>query len=62
MDAKDFDKIADKLMVFRGRLPKQWDLSSEYAKERVNDMKDLIEHMLNELDQLARLEEMGWIK
>ena len=62
MDATDFDKMADKIMVFRGKLPKLYDLQSPYAYARVNDMLNLIEQMLTEIDILSEVYDKGWIK
>ena len=62
MDPIHYEKIADKLMQFRGKLPKDYHLSDDHAKSITENMKDLIEHMLNELDQYARLDELGMIR
>ena len=62
MDPVQYEKIADKLMQFRGKLPKDYHLSDDHAKSITDNMKDLIEHMLNELDQYARLDELGMIR
>ena len=62
MDPIHYTKIADKLMQFRGKLPKDYHINDELAKAMVDNMKDLIEHMLNELDTLARMDDQGWIK
>ena len=62
MDASHYEKIADKLMQFRGKLPKGYHMRDKHAESVVDNMKDLIEHMLNELDQLARMDDMGLIR
>lgn len=62
MDPVQYEKIADKLMQFRGKLPKDYHIHDEHAKAIVDNMKDLIDHMLNELDQLARLDDLGMIR
>lgn len=62
MDPIHYAKIADKLMQFRGKLPKDYHIDDEHAKAVLDNMKDLIEHMLNELDQLARLDDLGMIR
>jgi len=62
MDATHYDKIADKLVNFNSKLPQSVDLESSHAKTIVSDMKELIEHMLNEIDQIARLDDMGLIR
>jgi len=62
MDAIHYDKIADKLIQFNSKLPQQVDLEDEYAKDQVMRMKNLIESMLIEIDNLAIRDEKGWIK
>jgi hypothetical protein len=62
MDPVQYERIADKLMQFRGKLPKDYHLTDDHAQSIVDNMKDLIEHMLNELDQLARLDDLGMIR
>lgn len=62
MDPIHYEKIADKLMQFRGKLPKEYHLSTDYAHKRTEEMKELIDHLLNELTQYARADDMGWIR
>ena len=49
-------------MQFRGKLPKGYHMRDKHAESVVDNMKELIEHMLNELDQLARMDDMGLIR
>lgn len=62
MDAIHYDKIADKLIQFMGKLPKLGDLEDEYAKDQVNRMTNIIETMLIEIDNLAIRDEKGFIR
>jgi len=62
MDAIHYDKIADKLIQFNSKLPQQVDLEDEYAKDQVMRMKNLIESMLIEIDNLAIRDEKGFIR
>lgn len=62
MDAAHYEIIADKLMQFRGKLPKSYHLHDDHAFLVVKNMKELIEHLLNELDQLARMDDLGMIR
>lgn len=62
MDAIHYDKIADKLIQFMTKLPKLGDLEDEYAKDQVNRMKNIIETMLIEIDNLAIRDEKGFIR
>jgi ferritin-like protein len=62
MDAAHYEIIADKLMQFRGKLPKSYHLHDDHACSVVKNMKELIEHLLNEIDQIARMDDLGMIR
>jgi len=51
MDAKDIDKIADKLMNFRGKIPKyeDWPLNW-YQRECCEQLRNEIDRILEVLD------------
>ena len=61
MDPAHYEKIADRLMQFRGKIPKAYHLSDQYAQSIVENMQELIDHMLNEIDQLARIDDLGML-
>jgi hypothetical protein len=62
MDPIHYEKIADKLMQFRGKLPKDTHLTDAFAKKQVEDMKSDIEAFLFYLDRFAKMDEMGLIR
>jgi hypothetical protein len=62
MDPSHYEKIADRLMQFRGKIPKAYYLSDKHAQSIVDNMQELIDHMLNEIDQLARMDDLGLIQ
>jgi hypothetical protein len=49
-------------MQFRGKIPKAYYLSDKHAQSIVDNMQELIDHMLNEIDQLARMDDLGLIQ
>ena len=62
MDAIHYDKIADKLIQFNSKLPKDVDLECMHAKDWVKEMKTLIESMLIAVDNLAIRDEKGFLR
>lgn len=62
MDAQDYDKIVDKLMQFRGKLPDVGQLSQHKARMVTIDMKSKIDRLLMYIDEYAKLDSAGWIK
>ena len=62
MDAVQYEKIADKLMQFRGQLPKDSHLHTELGERCVDHIKNHIEELLNAIDWMARLDDAGLIR
>jgi hypothetical protein len=62
MDPIQYDKIADKLMQFRGKLPDANALSSLTARSYIDAMKSEIDLLLESIDRLAAFDEDGWIR
>jgi hypothetical protein len=62
MDAVQYEKIADKLMQFRGQLPKDSHVRTELGQRAVDHMKNQIEELLNAIDWMARLDDEGLIR
>ena len=62
MDAVNYDKIADKLMQFRGKLPDSNALSSLAARSYVDAMKAEIDSLLQSIDRLSILDDRGNIR
>lgn len=62
MDPTHYDKIADKLMQFRTKIPKNNTLSDHKARMTCDDLKIKIDALLMFIDEFAKLDEAGWIK
>ena len=62
MDPIHYDKIADKLMQFRGKLPISYTLSDIQAEFTVDQLKLYIDGLLANIDAFAELYAKGWIK
>jgi len=62
MDPVQYEKIADKLMQFRGKIPKNETLADHMARMTCDDMKIKIDHLLMFIDEFAKLDEAGWIR
>lgn len=62
MDAVHYEKIADALMQFRGKLPKDGTLSDKKAEFTVDHMKIQIDSLLSTIDIFADLDDKGWIR
>ena len=62
MDPTHYEKIADKLMQFRGKLPKHGTLSDKKAEFTVDQLKIYIDGLLANIDAYAELDEAGWIR
>tara|TARA_Y100000114_G_C11751844_1_gene324741 strand:+ start:92 stop:280 length:189 start_codon:yes stop_codon:yes gene_type:complete len=62
MDAQIYDKIVDKLMQFRGRIPVDGDLSHDGAIVAAATLRDHIDNLLNAIDKYAELDALGWLE
>ena len=54
MDATDFDKIVDKLMQFRGKLPKYEDGYTTHINSCTQQMLNEIDHLIEMIDLYSR--------
>ena len=62
MDPVHYEKIADALMQFRGKLPKDGTLSDKKAEFTVDQLKIYIDGLLKNIDVFADLDDRGWIR
>lgn len=62
MESTDYDKIADKLMQFRGKLPDVGQLEHHMARMVTINMKNEVDALLAYIDEYAKLDAAGWIK
>ena len=62
MDPVQYDKIADKLMQFRGKLPDVITLQNKEARMMVEFLKNSLDSVLSDIDAYAALDDQGWIR
>ena len=62
MDAKDYDKIVDKLMQFRGKLPKSGHVFALPAKLACKMLRDQVDDFILLIEEFAKLDDMGLIQ
>ena len=62
MDPIHYEKIADKLMQFRGKLPKDSHLQLRLARDVVDDVKNSLDVLLDMIDKLSADDEKGYIR
>ena len=62
MEPIHFDKIADKLIQFRSKLPQEINLESVVAINQTRSLKEDIDELLLLIDIYAELDEGGWIR
>ena len=62
MDAQEYDKIADKLLQLRGKIPVSGTLKLHHAKVAARNLRVSIDNLLEDLDKYAELDILGWIK
>lgn len=62
MDPAHYEKIADKLMQFRGKIPDDTNLQSRTAICALFELKKQIDDLLWQIDRTAELDEAGWIR
>jgi hypothetical protein len=61
--ARDFhEKIADKLMQYRGKIPKYGEVNDRVAKSAVYELTKAIDDLLWQIDNYAKCDALGWIK
>ena len=62
MDPVQYEKIADKLMQFRGKIPKNETLIDHEARMMCDKVKNQLDLLLMMIDEMARLNDAGWIR
>lgn len=62
MDARNHEKIADKLMQYRGKIPKYAEVNDRVAKCAVWELTKAIDDLLWQIDNYAKADDLGWIK
>lgn len=62
MNATDYDKIVDKLLVFRGKIPKSGQVFDPMPKLACKMMRDQVDDFILLIEEFAKLDQMGLIK
>ena len=62
MDPTHHEKIVDKLMQYRGKIPQAYHMDDDYARYCVNVLKHRIDKLIIHLDRFAKLDEKGLIR
>ena len=62
MDPVQYEKIADKLMQFRGKMPDTHVLSSTLARIHNDKLKKQIDELLLQIDYHAEMNQRGLIR
>ena len=61
MDAKDYDRLADVLMQFKGKLPLFYLETDTLEQKYVNNTHQSINELLILIDTLAKMDDKGWL-
>lgn len=62
MDPVHYEKIADKLMQFRGKIPKDDMIHTESAENYCQMMRKKIDDLLLYIDAMAKFDDAGHIR
>ena len=62
MDSIEYDKIVDKLLQFRGKIPQYGAVNDRVAKSAVYELNKAIDDLLWQIDNYAKCDALGWIK
>jgi len=62
MDPTHHEKIVDKLMQYRGKIPKSGHLGDKEAQWTCEHMKKYIDNLIEHIDTFAKCFEKGLIK
>ena len=62
MDPTHHEKIVDKLMQYRGKIPKHHQLADKIAMFHSEDLRNQIDELIQLIDWYAQQDEKGLIK
>jgi len=62
MNPTNYDKIVDKLLQFRGKIPKSGHVFDPMPKMACKMMRDQVDDFILLIEEFAKLDEMGLIK
>jgi len=62
MDPTHHEKIVDKLMQYRGKIPKTGQLADKKAQWTCQDLRNNIDYLIDSIDAFAKVFEQGLIQ
>jgi len=62
MDPTHHEKIVDKLMQYRGKIPKDGHLSSKKAMQSSQELREIIDLFIMSIDHYADMDQKGLIQ
>jgi len=62
MDPTHYEKIADRLMQFRGKIPKELELYDRVGICAAAELKNKIDDLLWQINRYAEQDAKGWIR
>jgi len=62
MDSTEYDKIVDKILQFRGKIPQYGMVNNGNAKKRIKHLLMKVDELIFEIDLYAHYDAQGWIK
>jgi len=62
MDPTHHEKIVDKLMQYRGKIPKTGQLADKKAQWTCEDLRNHIDYLIDSIDAFAKVCEQGLIQ
>lgn len=62
MSPQEYDKIVDKLLQFRGKLPLSMHLFERTAQDKAELLRLTLDLLIQRIDEFAKADERGWIR
>ena len=62
MDSTEYDKIVDKILQFRGKIPQYGMVNNGNTKKRIKHLLMKVDDLIFEIDLFAHYDAQGWIK
>ena len=62
MGSTEYDRIVDKILQFRGKIPQYGAVNDRVAKMAVYELNKAIDQLLWQIDNYAKCDALGWIK
>ena len=62
MEPQEYDKIVDRLIQFRGKLPLDMHITDKLSKDRAYLLRLTLDLLVERIDSFAAADSRGWIK